>query len=285
MSKINRISRRRFFILGGGTLAAAFLGGSFLVSKCPLSDSGVCVGPCSAFIDRTGDGLCDRALTTNTGEVARASVSMTDSTANISGSPATRCPFGLIDDPYPGQCANYVDTNGNGLCDLSERIEPGNDTTAAGTAQTAAKERDAVATPAVHGQDADQETSCPFGLVDDPYPGQCPRYVDTNGNGICDLSETATVPEDQDSASPTVSPSSPSLPEETKEEQAQVACPFGMVNDPYPGQCRRYVDSNGSGFCDLSEPQDDATTLPAEPLEPDAPQSRRQRRGGGGDRA
>ncbi len=30
---------------------------------------------------------------------------------------------------------------------------------------------------------------CPFGLKNDPYPGQCPKYVDTNQNGICDHSE------------------------------------------------------------------------------------------------
>ncbi len=33
-----------------------------------------------------------------------------------------------------------------------------------------------------------------------------------------------------------------------------VACPFGQVNDPYPGQCKRYVDTNDNGICDLSEP-------------------------------
>lgn len=30
-------------------------------------------------------------------------------------------------------------------------------------------------------------------------------------------------------------------------------CPRGMVNDPYPGRCRHYVDKNGDGLCDLSE--------------------------------
>lgn len=30
-------------------------------------------------------------------------------------------------------------------------------------------------------------------------------------------------------------------------------CPYGLVNDPYPGKCRRYVDANGNGYCDLSE--------------------------------
>lgn len=33
---------------------------------------------------------------------------------------------------------------------------------------------------------------CPYGLVNDPYPGQCPRYIDLNGDGICDLSQTVT---------------------------------------------------------------------------------------------
>jgi hypothetical protein len=32
-----------------------------------------------------------------------------------------------------------------------------------------------------------------------------------------------------------------------------VSCPFGLLNDPYPGRCKHYVDSNGNGFCDRSE--------------------------------
>lgn len=31
---------------------------------------------------------------------------------------------------------------------------------------------------------------CPYGTVNDPFPGQCPRYVDTNQNRICDHSES-----------------------------------------------------------------------------------------------
>lgn len=30
-------------------------------------------------------------------------------------------------------------------------------------------------------------------------------------------------------------------------------CPRGLVNDPYPGQCANYVDTDHSGFCDHSE--------------------------------
>ncbi len=34
--------------------------------------------------------------------------------------------------------------------------------------------------------------TCPFGIYDDPYPGKCSRYVDNDGDGICDLSLTDT---------------------------------------------------------------------------------------------
>lgn len=33
---------------------------------------------------------------------------------------------------------------------------------------------------------------CPYGLIDDPFPGSCPRYTDTNDNDICDHSESPT---------------------------------------------------------------------------------------------
>ncbi|MBI4814522.1 MAG: hypothetical protein HY802_09740 [Methanobacterium sp.] len=31
---------------------------------------------------------------------------------------------------------------------------------------------------------------CPYGLLNDPFPGQCPRYVDTNQDNLCDHSES-----------------------------------------------------------------------------------------------
>jgi|GEM_PF-1247574 len=33
------------------------------------------------------------------------------------------------------------------------------------------------------------EKDCPLGLTDDPAPGQCGRYVDANGDNICDRSQ------------------------------------------------------------------------------------------------
>jgi len=35
---------------------------------------------------------------------------------------------------------------------------------------------------------------------------------------------------------------------------AQYDCPFGEVNDPYPGDCGRYIDTDNTGYCDHSEP-------------------------------
>jgi hypothetical protein len=40
--------------------------------------------------------------------------------------------------------------------------------------------------------------------------------------------------------------------EQPAQQQSGVACPRGLVNDPYPGQCRRYTDRNGDGICDYS---------------------------------
>lgn len=34
---------------------------------------------------------------------------------------------------------------------------------------------------------------CPYGLINDAYPGQCPRYIDINNDGICDFSQTAAT--------------------------------------------------------------------------------------------
>lgn len=35
---------------------------------------------------------------------------------------------------------------------------------------------------------------CPFGLENDSYPGDCGRYVDSGGDGLCDLSEPEEIP-------------------------------------------------------------------------------------------
>jgi hypothetical protein len=40
------------------------------------------------------------------------------------------------------------------------------------------------------------------------------------------------------------------------ESDQTVTCPLGLVNDRYPGRCRRYIDDSGNGICDYSEPDE-----------------------------
>ncbi|EKQ54643.1 MAG: hypothetical protein B655_0634 [Methanobacterium sp. Maddingley MBC34] len=57
---------------------------------------------------------------------------------------------------------------------------------------------------------------CPYGLLNDPFPGQCPRYTDTNQNNICDHSE---------------SPSSTTLNNNSTNQQTSVNDSNGTVSD------------------------------------------------------
>jgi len=41
---------------------------------------------------------------------------------------------------------------------------------------------------------------------------------------------------------------------QTSLSQAWDSCPFGLENDPYPGECGRYIDTDQDGICDLSQP-------------------------------
>ena len=69
---------------------------------------------------------------------------------------------------------------------------------------------------------------------------------------------SATVeptPEDTLTAAPATDAPSTEAPTPTAEPgEVKVACPRGMVWDAYPGHCRLYVDRNGNGYCDYSEP-------------------------------
>ena len=73
-------------------------------------------------------------------------------------------------------------------------------------------------------------------------------------SGITPPSDELAETPDEPAATPvTVTPVATATPLAT-ETPGTVACPFGQVNDPYPGQCKRYVDTNDNGVCDLSEP-------------------------------
>jgi hypothetical protein len=72
------------------------------------------------------------------------------------------------------------------------------------------------------------------------------------------LATPATVeatPEDTPAAPPATEAAPTQVPTPTTEPgEVKVACPRGMVWDAYPGHCRLYVDRNGNGYCDYSEP-------------------------------
>ncbi len=247
---ISKVMNRREFIIGStAALLIAAGGGSYVFSSCPLDTegTGLCTGPCSAFVDFDGDGFCDRLPPPAQVQVGR--IREVSDTHPIY---ERACPYGLVDDPYPGECNLYIDTDGDGICDLSQERPA-----AAPDAEEAS-----LPGPDVAGEPASRPslaaatilTACPLGLVADPYPGECRRYVDNNGNRICDLSEPPLIASGEIDTLPAPSPLPAPAPGVTPTARPPTACPYGLVNDPYPGECRSYVDNNSNGICDLSEP-------------------------------
>lgn len=77
---------------------------------------------------------------------------------------------------------------------------------------------------------------CPYGLVNDPFPGQCRRYVDTDADGLCDHSQlspaersTGTVPDDS-----TTPPDDDASDDDQQIDEAnQVGTDDGILNQTY----------------------------------------------------
>jgi len=93
------------------------------------------------------------------------------------------------------------------------------------------------------------------------YPGECRRFIDQDGNGICDLSECPTGESDsEEGPHPEMDQGStensstelnePVLEGDNETNECVVRCPKGCS---YPGQCPDYVDLNANGLCDLGE--------------------------------
>ena len=136
-----QLSRREFLRIGGLTLVTI----GALLAGCRPSTSDETASGSSLAIDReaaptatppteanagTGDQVAPAATPTATRTAvpaAPATTQPTDGTAKAAtptATPATEavyvaCPRGLVNDPYPGHCKLYRDTNGNGYCDWS----------------------------------------------------------------------------------------------------------------------------------------------------------------------
>jgi hypothetical protein len=166
------------------------------------------------------------------------------------------CPFGYRNDPWPGQCYRYVDSNGSGYCDYSEAMTATGSETTTQAGNSTARETLVIL--------------CDRGCS---APGQCGRFIDSDGSGICDLSEgvvvdaasvsvaTATLAASTNrstafssvTASATATPAAQSTiaaGSASTSSELVILCDRGCS---YPGNCGRYTDSNGTGRCDLSE--------------------------------
>lgn len=86
-----------------------------------------------------------------------------------------------------------------------------------------------------------QDVSCPYGRVYDEYPGDCNRYIDTNSNNYCDLSE----PKDEVKKVETGVIENLITNEEFKTKTiAQVANLYNIDSEIYTHQIRDYYKLN-----------------------------------------
>jgi len=108
--------------------------------------------------------------------------------------------------------------------------------------------------------------------------------VDSDGNGICDLSEPALIASGAVAPPPTPTPGPAGEAGAEPADRPITACPYGLINDPYPGECRRYVDLDGDGICDLSQPELVASGAVASSAGTVAEHAGGEGQGGGGQR-
>ena len=108
------ISRRRFLLIGCSAVGIALLAG---VNKNQQAQGDPVATPTGVLSDDTAAALVDTPAVT---AESAATPTAVPAAAATSQRVATRCPHGLVNDPYPGRCRHYIDKNGNGLCDLSE---------------------------------------------------------------------------------------------------------------------------------------------------------------------
>lgn len=237
---LKTLTRREFLVVAGCGCAGLVLAGSGCarVQEATAAAAAACPygyrfdatpGQCYRFIDSNGSGYCDFSeplITTTT--VTTTTTTATGATTATGSTVATAteetrvvlCDRGCS---YPGRCGRFVDSDGSGVCDLTEGIVISASTSATGATATGATA--ATATPAATATAAADSattssatattvatatpaaaataaaTSVALVVLCDRgcrYPGNCGRYTDNNGTGACDLSEG--IPADQAAA-------------------------------------------------------------------------------------
>lgn len=62
--------------------------------------------------------------------------------SSMNGACASGCPYGLVNDPFPGQCSRFTDLNGDGICDLSQAVTNTDTTSISSTSDTSSSTQD-----------------------------------------------------------------------------------------------------------------------------------------------
>ncbi len=110
---------------------------------------------------------------------------------------------------------------------------------------------------------------CPYGLTNDPYPGQCSRYIDLNGDGICDLSQSVAATSTSTQSTTTSQSSSQSSAHSTSSQNTASDSSSGANSvqngSPDPSNASAIQDT-GSGGLDSGAPPVDASNYHVLPI-------------------
>lgn len=154
------LTRRRFLTLAVPSLVVLSGGITYWgikKSNCPLGSESYCLGPCAAYTSSSSSGLCDHLS---------AEAGLADAQAIDNETQATIAPTATAE----------------------AATSP---TSAASTTAEATAAATATASSTAVPKATTARTACPYGLVNDPAPGRCGRFRDSDGSGYCDYSETS----------------------------------------------------------------------------------------------
>jgi hypothetical protein len=90
---------------------------------------------------------------------------------------------------------------------------------------------------------------CPYGIINCAYPGQCPRYTDVGGDGICDLSQSSLTGTNSNTET-AASPSSSSSHDASAASSTTSSKSSSSTINPADGSSNGSEDTNASAVTD-----------------------------------
>ncbi len=115
------LSRREFLLACSGAAVTLFVGGVLLRREVQDTYS-VTPAPLDPTATAPSQVLTQSTATAEPPQLPPTPQALPTPTSTVVAPTrvATRCPRGLVNDPYPGRCRLYTDANKNGICDYSE---------------------------------------------------------------------------------------------------------------------------------------------------------------------